>query len=948
MECWRISQEEIMKGLIFPASVIVTGSCALGLFLAGSSLPRSQPAPQGDSVTVRLRSRSVNLSSGSTLEFRDSLSRATGDGLHGLVALRRPPRADDIRALSSRGIALIARSVGPTYRVRVLKSAAFDSAVSRIILGVALLRPEDRVLPDVWRTNYGRFATRLASGDSVNYLVGSDSLLRLIVAFYSDTPDSAVSAALAGAVERRRLGRHAWRVTLSRASLIALAARDAVRWITAQSPPTRVENDLTRGLTTVDLVQDFSTASGFPAGVGGRDVQVGVFDEGIDDDHADFKGFMWTYFASTKRVIVTDPRMSWHGTMVAGIIAGDGRASTQTDNQGALNGTEPYKWRGMAPRAELLELNLTSISNGVSGVDPLLNAQKIHDFTVNRKMDLSNHSYGLDGEREYGLLSAQSDSMLAGDGLADLLPIPPRMQVYSAGNNGGVNGNTLLPFAEATVENSGYFSLNKQLKNALVVGNWHGPNGRVATSSSLGPSEDGRIKPDLVAPGTNIKAPAYWKSGLGLTQGRCAPSDLEGRPEHRNFYGVDCGSSLSAPVVSGILALMLDQYRTTMNVDVDVHPPLPATLRAIAIHGASDATGSYGFPNRDVGVVKAYPGPDFTTGWGLVQAAQSVDIIARREFLQGTIAETCSQLTYKFDVFMDPGGTPPNVRVTLAWDDPGADPSDPAGERRLVNDLDLVLVGPGDTRHYPWQRNQIIKDAVSLSPMTPESQTCGSAIIVDRMLTPPGPFTEAELDAASTGTGPDHLNNVEQVVVAAATPGRWTAIVTGFDVTRAQRFSLVGFSVDVLVYFVPPKTCVHYPLLCRAVLFDLCSKNPALCARPFIHPLAPRSVRVNFRNMDDRVIMPVQQLCVKRGITRGCSAGTSYEILVGSTNRVPMTFELRDSNGQIIRPQPTDPGAPQRFVFEPAARVEYFLVGIPSGAATPGRNYDVPLMIRPR
>jgi subtilisin family serine protease len=934
-----------VKSLIFPASVLVTASCALGLFLAGDASLGSEPIPQSDSVTVRLRSRSVNLSSGSTSEFRDSLFRALGNGLHGLVALRRLPRAADIRALSSRGITLISRSVGPTYRAKVLKSASFDSATSRILLGVALLRPEDRVLPDVWLRNYGRFAIRSAAGDSVNYVVGSDSLLRLVATFYSDTPDSAVSAALAGAVERRRLGRHAWHVTLSRASLIALAERDPVRWITTQSPPTRVDNDLTRGLTNVDWVQDFSTVIGLPAGLGGRDVQVGVFDQGIDDDHDDFKGFLWVYFLGPKRVIVTDPAMSWHGTMVAGIIAGDGRASAQTDNQGTTNGTVPYKWRGMAPRAELLEFYLTSISNGITGIDPLLNAQKIHDFTVNHKMDLSNHSYNLDSDREYGLLSAQSDSMLAGDGFADLLHIPPRMQVYSAGNNGGVDGNSLLPFAAANVENSGYFSLNKQLKNALVVGNWNGVHSRIATSSSLGPSEDGRIKPDVVAPGSSIKAPAYWKSGLGLTQGRCAAPDAEGSPEHRNFYGVDCGTSLSAPVVSGIAALMLDQYRTTTGLNVDVNPPLPSTLRAIAIHGAWDATGSYGFPNRDVGMVKAYPGPDFTTGWGLINAAQSVGIIERSEFLEGTIESTCSQQTYEFDVFVGPGGAIPNVRVTLAWDDPGADPSDPSGERRLVNDLDLVLEAPSGTRVYPWKRNQIVKDAVTLSPLAPESQTCGTAIIVDRMLTPPGPFTEAELDAASTGTGPDHLNNVEQVVVAGAAPGRWKAIVTGFDLARSQRFSLAGLGPRLQLLFDPATVCGRIPVFCRAVLYNLCDRYPTLCARPIVFPFGPRFARVKFRNMDDRAIMPVQQMCVMRGLTGGCRPGTSYEIRVESRG-MPMTFELRDSNGQIIRPQPANAAGPLRFVFEPA-RLEYFLVGIPSGAAIPGRNYDVPLTIRP-
>src|SRR5690606_27816480 len=77
-------------------------------------------------------------------------------------------------------------------------------------------------------------------------------------------------------------------------------------------------------------------------------------------------------------------------------------------------------------------------------------------------------------------------------------------------------------------------------------------------------------------------------------------------------------------------------------------------------------------------------------------------------------------------------------------------------EAALVNDLDLVVIGPDGTFH-PW----------SLDPANPA--------------------------APAARLGPDRVNNIEQVLIEAATPGLWTVQVIGHEVPEgAQRFSLAA------------------------------------------------------------------------------------------------------------------------------------------------------------
>jgi len=930
---------------------ILVVALTVPLFLTASA-PRSTSAAGAlpDSTLVPLRSGPVVVSSASTQQFLDALARDSGGGLHGIVVLRRHPTPSDRSALQARGLLVQHLVHGRAYRARVAPSfARNDSLVSSLLDGIAQLTPRDRVAPEIWNADYRRYVVRAPNRDSISTILEAGGALRLTVAFHEDVAEANAERLLAGLAVRHQLrGPHEWYAVVTQPNVRRLAAADLVRWISGPTSFSTMDNDVTRGEVAVETVQDFSVVDGEPLGLGGMGIQVGVFDEGIDEKHDDFQTW-YAGVAVDNRVKVQSLEASWHGTMSAGIIAGNGKNSDGVDSWGVSNGTSPYRWRGMAPKADLLEVHLSSVATfnvgtGLWELDRVKTAAVVRDQIVNHGMDVSNHPYPLDDLGEYDKQNAQRDSMVRGDALDGTQPIPARLQVFSAGNLGGVDGSE-LPLVGATIANSGYFSLNKQLKNAIVVGSWRPVSARVSTTSSLGPTSDGRIKPDLVAPASPVTSTGYWKAGGTL--GQCPPSGVAGWPTRQQFYATDCGTSFAAPVISGILALVLEQYRATFAVDPDVNPPLPSTLRGILIHTAVDKrTFADPFPNKD-GTVQAFDGPDFATGWGMVNAAAAVDVTARKLFIEDEIAAECEVKTFSFPIVQEILGTNPDVRVTLAWDDIAASPELATSAILLRNDLDLVLIEPNGTRHYPWLRNQVVKDLAG-TPLTPDQQTCGTTVLVDRLLDPNAAFTDAQLTNASTGNGPDHLNNVEQVFVAAATPGQWKAVVTGFKLEPGiQKFSLIGLSRHFYGGIEPHRVCKTWPFFCKPLLFNLCKKYPGLCERPQIIPLFPWGPRVSFRNPSDRAILPLNQMCPRLAPPSACDAsvpGVGYELSIGPTP-VPLGISLYTSDGRRVAGSDV-PVRSARFTFRPDRTNVHFLVFSPSARTQMGATYDVPVRVR--
>jgi hypothetical protein len=211
-------------------------------------------------------------------------------------------------------------------------------------------------------------------------------------------------------------------------------------------------------------------------------------------------------------------------------------------------------------------------------------------------------------------------------------------------------------------------------KNILTVGavddipgGWSTPSDVVASGfTSWGPTDDGRIKPDLVTNGV-----ALYSSLAG--------SDTD--------YATYSGTSMAAPTATGSLNLLLQHYESLLGAT-----PLASTLKALVLHTTDEAGPA--------------PGPDYMHGWGLLNTARAALVISDeagggRRFEEGSLANGEID-TYRF--YHDGTG---RLVFTLAWTDPAGTPPpwslDPTTPM-LVNDLDLRVVRESDGAILrPWR-----------------------------------------------------------------------------------------------------------------------------------------------------------------------------------------------------------------------------------------------------
>src|SRR5262249_6455328 len=152
---------------------------------------------------------------------------------------------------------------------------------------------------------------------------------------------------------------------------------------------------------------------------------------------------------------------------------------------------------------------------------------------------------------------------------------------------------------------------------------------QLANTSSVGPTMDGRIKPDIVAPGSPVKTAGYWNGPASVEIGPCLSSSLPmgmatAPSEFHNFYTADCGTSLAAAVTTGVAAELLQQMRDELHMDLRVAPPLPSLLRGILLHSAQDVvsapTDTYPSGDPSGEPMSAFVGPDISTGFGVLNA----------------------------------------------------------------------------------------------------------------------------------------------------------------------------------------------------------------------------------------------------------------------------------------------------------------------------------------
>jgi len=212
-------------------------------------------------------------------------------------------------------------------------------------------------------------------------------------------------------------------------------------------------------------------------------------------------------------------------------------------------------------------------------------------------------------------------------------------------------------------------------KNVLTVGavddmsSYVGPDSVVMTAfSAWGPTDDGRIKPDLVANGVSVYS-AIKTSNTAYAS-----------------YG---GTSMASPNAAGTLALLQAYYK-----NLHTNPMRSATLKALVIHTVDEAGSTLG--------------PDYKFGWGLLNAERAAQVItqANQQDNQTYLSEIALAQGTSYDLVVTvPTGTP-QLRATIAWTDPPGTPTvavlNPT-TRMLVNDLDLRIIRNSDSvKTLPW------------------------------------------------------------------------------------------------------------------------------------------------------------------------------------------------------------------------------------------------------
>jgi len=376
------------------------------------------------------------------------------------------------------------------------------------------------------------------------------------------------------------------------------------------------------------------------------------------------------------------PTRTTHEDYSGRVSIGDGNTTVTVDG----NGDHAQHVTGT-----IIGLGLSTDGNGRNskGMAPQANAIT-HEWNSDYSeataaaangMLVSNHSYGSNianvPDWAFGAYTTQAQ---AWDNL--LFNAPYYLMVAAAGNDGNNDNNGSPATGNATPlgGNSAYDKLsgNKTAKNNMVVAN--GQDANIAADGSLigvnrnsssteGPTDDLRIKPDIMGNGTSL-----YSAGIS----------------NNSAYGLKTGTSMASPNVCGSL-LLLQQHYSNVNGSF----MRAATLKGLALHTADD-TESFG--------------PDANTGWGLMNTKVAAETISNNG-LQSWVSEEVLSQGETFIITVQSDGINP-LLGSISWTDPitggYTNSTGTANEATaaLVNDLDIRIT-KGGTTNYPWKLTSI-------------------------------------------------------------------------------------------------------------------------------------------------------------------------------------------------------------------------------------------------
>ncbi|MCX7002051.1 MAG: S8 family serine peptidase [bacterium] len=475
------------------------------------------------------------------------------------------------------------------------------------------------------------------------------------------------------------------------AMLSDLAQQAAVQWIEAAPTPGLFNDVAVQGPR-----MNVQPVWGAPYNLTGKGQVIGHADTGLDigtNDyrlHPDFTNRVRAAFALGRVNDWSDPT-SGHGTHTAGSIMGNGSAYQ--------NG----RFRGTAYEAELVHQSFQTASGGIAlpatlgelFIQTYTNAARIHSDSWGDVSAGNRAAYTQWSREADEFMWLHPDMLLVfaagnegtdanGNGVVDpgsVAPPSPAKNVLTVGaaenarpaGSGGWSANT---WGNLFSTRFMAYPLNQDLVSTPFVAGYPG----VAAISGRGPTADGRVKPDIIAPGTDIissRSRATSSTGFGL---------------YNNDYMFYSGTSMATPLSAGAAALVRQFYAERYTPAIT--NPGAALVKATLVNGArSLSPGQYG-----AGIyreIQATPRPNSVEGWGHVNIADSLFPTNGRRVLAYEAQAGTNGETHEYQIVL--AGTN-RLCATLAWTDY---PATPGVGIKLVNDLDLEVVSPAGFVFYP-------------------------------------------------------------------------------------------------------------------------------------------------------------------------------------------------------------------------------------------------------
>ncbi|MEN6372821.1 MAG: S8 family serine peptidase [Armatimonadota bacterium] len=470
---------------------------------------------------------------------------------------------------------------------------------------------------------------------------------------------------------------HSLHASIPASKLLQAAHTAGVAWIEPK-PDYKLSNNTARGIMNTGTVWT-------NLGLYGSGQIAAIADTGLDTGNtstllSDFSGRVIKTYSLGRRKNWSDP--NGHGTHVAGSLLGNGALS------GSNASTHQYEgsFAGVAPEASLVFQSVMDSRGYLTGIPTDLNNLFISPYNDGARIhsnswgDSSNPGYyASDSYYTDQFIWNHKDMVIlfaAGNEGVDTNPADGKVDVDSINYPATAKNiicvgatESITPASTTTWGSAGYTT--EPLYSDKVANNSSG----MAAFSSRGPCDDGRIKPDICAPGIFVISDHSQYPGAGTLSG-----------SYNSYYAYGAGTSMATPLVAGACVLTREYY-----VKKGISSPSAALIKATLLNGAFDmAPGQYTSPQE----IPARP--NSVEGWGRLDLKNSLIPASPKAIYSYDVStglSTGGSSTYH--IYNVSGASP--LRVTLAWTDY---PASAGASIALVNDLDLKVTTPSGVTYY--------------------------------------------------------------------------------------------------------------------------------------------------------------------------------------------------------------------------------------------------------